>query len=177
MRKLILALAISGMITPAPGHAQAINMTRVTCGQYLAMAPDQARVFSAWMSGWFNQRRGHAWVNPAAFAENVGSVRQWCTSYPNETIMTGLERSMPQPGPMTGQERIDMSLFTCRQYLQSNPERREFIAGWMSGYFRAARDEPAFDVQRWSNNRVTVSTYCTKHRPETLMSAIQKNAR
>ena len=152
-------------------------MTAVTCGQYLAMGPDQARVFSAWMSGWFNQRRGYSWVNPAAFAENIGSVRQWCATYPYETIMTGLERSMPQPGPMTGQERIDMSLFTCRQYLQSNPERREFVAGSMSGFFLAARDLPLFDMQRWSDNRVTVSTYCTKHRPETLMSAIQKNAR
>ena len=64
MRKLILALAFSATITPVPGHAQAVNMTAVTCGQYLAMGPDQARVFSAWMSGWFNQRRGYAWVNP-----------------------------------------------------------------------------------------------------------------
>ena len=104
-------------------------MTAVTCGQYLAMGPDQARVFSAWMSGWFNQRRGYSWVNPAAFAENIGSVRQWCATYPYETIMTGLERSMPQPGPMTGQERIDMSLFTCRQYLQSIPSAASSLQG------------------------------------------------
>jgi hypothetical protein len=34
----------------------------VTCANYLAMSPNQAREFFAWMSGWFNQRFGHITV-------------------------------------------------------------------------------------------------------------------
>jgi HdeA/HdeB family len=177
MRKMILSLVFVATIAPGLSHAQTVDMNRVTCSDYLAMEPDQARVFAGWMSGWFNQRQGYVWVNPAAFAENVGSVRQWCTTYPRETIMSGLERSMPQPGPMTGQQRLDMSLLTCKQYLGSKDDRRELIASWMNGYFGSAMDKPVFDFRRLANTREVISNYCRKRGAETLMSAIQKTAR
>ena len=57
MRKLVFGLALATSLVPSAGHAQVtLDMTQVTCANYLAMSPSQARVFSAWMSGWFNQR-------------------------------------------------------------------------------------------------------------------------
>jgi HdeA/HdeB family protein len=57
MRKLTFGLAVAISILPSAGRAQVtLDMTQMTCANYLAMSPDQARVFSAWMSGWFNQR-------------------------------------------------------------------------------------------------------------------------
>jgi len=62
-----------------------------TCADYLAMPPDQSRTFSAWMSGYFNQKLGYAWVDLGAYARNIANMKQWCASYPNETVMTGLK--------------------------------------------------------------------------------------
>jgi hypothetical protein len=46
MRKLVFALAIATLILPGASHAQAtLDMTQVTCANYLAMSPDQARIF------------------------------------------------------------------------------------------------------------------------------------
>ena len=178
MRKLVFCLAIAAIIVPGTGHAQAtLDTTRITCADYLAMSPGQASIFSGWMSGWFNQRFGYVWVGLGDLARNVASVRQWCATYPRETVMAGLERSNPQPGPVEGQVRIDMSLITCKQYLSSDPQRQELIASWMSGYFRAAMNQPIFDFQRFANNRKIVGNYCKKRGGETLMSAIQKNVR
>ena len=178
MRKLLFCLAVAITVIPGSGHAQVtLDMTRLTCADYLAMPPDQGRVFSAWMSGWFNQKFGYVSVGLGDFARNVASVRQWCTTSPRETIMTALERSRPEPGPVSGQVKIDMSLITCRQYLSSDAERQEMIAHWMSGYFRASRSQPVFDFQRFANNKKAVGNYCKKRRDETLMSAIQKSAR
>jgi hypothetical protein len=178
VRKLVLSLAVATTIVPGSGHAQVtIDMTRVTCADYLAMPPDQTSIFSAWMSGWFNQKLGYISVGLGDFARNVASVKQWCTTSPRETIMSALERSKAQPGPPGGQVQIDMSLITCKQYLSSDPERQEMIASWMSGYFRAARNQPVVDFQRFSNNKKIVVNYCKKSGGETLMSAIQKNAR
>lgn len=178
MRKLILGLAVAMIVAPGSGQAQVtVDMTRVTCANYLAMAPDRARIFSAWMSGWFNQKFGYVTVGFNDFAKNVASVRQWCTGSPGETIMAGLERSIPQPGPVTGQVKVDMSLITCRQYLSSDAERREMIASWMSGYFRASKNRPIFDFQRFANNKRAVESHCRKFGGETVMSAIQKKAR
>jgi acid stress chaperone HdeB len=91
--------------------------------------------------------------------------------------MAALERSTPQPGPPRGQIKVDMSLITCKQYLSSDAERQEMIAYWMSGYFRASRNQPLFDFQRFANNKSAVGKYCKKHGAETVMSAIQKSAR
>jgi hypothetical protein len=178
MRKLLLFLAVAMTVAPGLGEAQVtIDMAQITCANYLDMPPGQARTFSAWMSGWSNYKFGYITVVFDDFARNVASVRQWCTSSPQETVMAALERSNPQPGPVGGQIKVDMSLITCKQYLSSDAERREMIAAWMSGYLRASRSQPIFDFQKFANNKKTVENYCKKRGDETLMSAIQKNAR
>jgi HdeA/HdeB family protein len=178
MRKLITVLALAAFVTPVPSQAQmTLDMTRITCADYLAMPPDRSQVFSAWMSGWFNHRFGYITVGFADFARNVASVKQWCTTNPQRTIMAALEQSPPQPAPPGGQIKVDMSLITCRQYVNSDAERQQMVAYWMSGYFRASRNEPVFDFQRFANNRRAVAKYCKSHGGETVMSAIQKSAR
>jgi acid stress chaperone HdeB len=178
MRKLILILAIAMTVAPGSGQAQmTIDMSRVTCANYLAMSPDQTSTFSAWMSGWFNHKWGYVWVGLNDFARNIASIKQFCTTSPQETVMAALERSIPQPAPVTGQIKIDMSLITCKQYLGSDAERKELIGAWMSGYFRASTNQSIFDFQRFAKNTRTVANYCKKHGGETVMSAIQKSAR
>ena len=82
------------MMVPATGRAQlAINMSLVTCPQYLAMPPAQSAIFSAWMSGWFNQKSGYTYVNLDAYARNVTNVQAWCAANPGELVMTGLQRA------------------------------------------------------------------------------------
>ena len=106
MRKLTFGLAVAISILPSAGRAQVtLEMTQMTCANYLAMSPDQARVFSAWMSGWFNQRWGYITVGFEDFARNVASVRQWCTGNPQATIMGALEHSIPQPGTPDGADQ------------------------------------------------------------------------
>ena len=56
-----LALATASL--PRLGHTQVtLEMTQVTCANNLAMLPDETRMFSAWMSDWFNQKVGYVWV-------------------------------------------------------------------------------------------------------------------
>ena len=178
MRKLILGLALAAVVTPAKSQAQmTLDMTRVTCADYLAMTPDHADHFSAWMSGWFSQRFGHVSVGMNDFARNIAAVKQWCGLNPQRTVMAALEQSPPQPGPPGGQVTIDMSLITCKQYLAGDTKAQEMIANWMGGYFRASKSQPVFDFKRSAGNRKAVSAYCRKNGAETLMSAIQKRAR
>jgi hypothetical protein len=87
-------LILAGVAAPATSQAQiAVDMSRLTCGQYLAMSPDQSRIYSAWMSGWFNQKMGTTWVNLEAYERNVENVKAWCGTNPNELVMTGLQRA------------------------------------------------------------------------------------
>jgi hypothetical protein len=178
MGKLPFVLAVAISILPGTGHAQEReDMTQVTCTNYLIMAPDMARTFSAWMSGWYNQKFGYTTVGVDDYDRNVANVREWCTGNPQATIMAALDRSVPQPGPPTGLIKIDMSLVTCKQYLASDTQRQDMIAYWMSGYVQASMNQPKFYFRQFATDKNIVTKYCKKHGNETLMSAIQNGAR
>jgi len=91
---LLISLSV---VSPTKSQAQyAINMSLVTCTQYLALPPERSRIFSAWMSGWFNQKTGYTYVNLEAYARNVENVKAWCAANPGELVMTGLQRATAQ---------------------------------------------------------------------------------
>jgi len=95
--KFVLGLAVAGAVASPAARAQVvIDMSRVTCADYLAMTPEQSRVFSAWMSGYFNQKTGYTWIDLGAYERNIANIKQWCASYPQEKVMTGLERATGQ---------------------------------------------------------------------------------
>jgi acid stress chaperone HdeB len=79
--------------------------------------------------------------------------------------------------PAKAQVVIDMSLITCKQFMDSDPDRKVLIASWMSGYFSASKNLNVLDFGYVERNRRVVGDYCKRRPGETLMSAIQKNAR
>lgn len=87
-----LILASAAMSTPVQAQVS-IDMARITCAQYLAMSPVDSAMFSAWMSGWFNHKKGYVFVDLNAYARNVSNVKSWCARNPAQTVMAGLERS------------------------------------------------------------------------------------
>jgi acid stress chaperone HdeB len=91
---LLFVLSSGTLVAPAMTLAQiAVNMSLLTCGQYLAMPPDQSKVYAAWMSGWFNQKMGYTYINLQAYERNVANVKAWCGTNPTELVMTGLQRA------------------------------------------------------------------------------------
>lgn len=94
MKKFALGIALAGALLPACAKAQVmIDMTRVTCADYLALPDEDSKIYSAWMSGWFNHKLGYTLVDLDAYARNVANVKQWCASNPKESVMAGLQRS------------------------------------------------------------------------------------
>ena len=94
MKKTLSALLFAAAMLPSAAQAQLmIDMNRLTCAQFVAMTPQQARIYSAWMSGWFNQKTGYAWVDLNAYERNFTNVRQFCATFPNDTVMAALQRA------------------------------------------------------------------------------------
>ena len=97
MKKLIFALATAGALAPSLSNAQVkIDMTRITCGELLAMPADDQADFGAFMGGWFAQKSGRTFIDLNLFRKNSASVKSWCASNPNESVMAGLQRAFEQ---------------------------------------------------------------------------------
>jgi hypothetical protein len=94
MTRSCILLGLAGLVLPAAANAQIMfDTARVTCADYLAMPPNEARLFSAFMSGWSNQKTGYMTVDLNMYAQNVANVRSWCATNPKETVMVGLQRA------------------------------------------------------------------------------------
>jgi acid stress chaperone HdeB len=78
--------------------------------------------------------------------------------------------------PARAQVVLDLTLITCAQYMGQDKDNQDVIAAWMSGYFNAAKNQSVLNLTRFDRNRKAVEKYCKSHKPETLMSAIQRNA-
>ncbi len=187
MRKqhVLKLLCFLGLAAALPSVARAqvtINMSRVTCADYLAMAPEQSDVFGAWVGGFFNQKTGYTWIDVGAQRRNVASVRAWCATYPAEFVMTGLARATGtaafQGDPNKAAVRVDMSSITCRQFMDYSYDKQVMIGAWMSGYYNASVGRQDLDIARYQANSKRVSNYCKmmKNRNDSLMNAIQRVA-
>jgi len=92
--KTLIAMVFAAVTLPSVAQAQlVIDMNRLTCAQFFEMSPQQARIYSAWMSGFFNQRTGYSWVDFGGYERNFANVRAWCATSPNDTVMAGLQRA------------------------------------------------------------------------------------
>jgi len=78
--------------------------------------------------------------------------------------------------PVKAQVVLDLTMITCGQYIEQDRDKQDVLAAWMGGYFNAARNQSMVDLARFERNRKAVEKYCKTHKPETLMSGIQRNA-
>jgi hypothetical protein len=95
MKKLILAVALAGALVPSLSQAQTmqIDVTKITCGEVLAMPADLQSDLAAFLSGYFAQKSGRTFIDAELFQKNVASVMDWCAANKSEAVFAGLERA------------------------------------------------------------------------------------
>ena len=90
LRLISAAFAIS--LLPVTANAQVtIDMSALTCDQYLAMSPSMSRDFSAWMSGWYSYQTRRRFVDVLAHQKNIDSLKSWCEFRPQASVMSALQ--------------------------------------------------------------------------------------
>jgi hypothetical protein len=77
--------------------------------------------------------------------------------------------------PSIAQISVDMNQITCGGWLGYNPEQRDFIRFWMSGYYNAAANSNVLNYDRFQNNSAKITAYCKKNRSKTLPTAIKNS--
>ena len=101
MRRFAFGLTVAAALMSSAAQAQGknegkserkVDMARITCAEYLAMSPRDDAIFSAWMSGWFNQKKGYATLDLDVYKRNVSSVKAWCADNPTQSVMASIER-------------------------------------------------------------------------------------
>ena len=97
MKKRLVVLALASLSLPALAQAQVkIDMSKITCGEVLAMPPGDQADFGAFVSGWFAQKAGRTFIDLGLFRKNTVSVMSWCKFNPSDSVMAAVERAVGQ---------------------------------------------------------------------------------
>ncbi|MBX9844042.1 MAG: HdeA family protein [Xanthobacteraceae bacterium] len=79
---------------PSPAGAQVkIDMSLITCKQYLAGDAKAQQMISYWMSGYFRASKGQPVFDFQRFANNKRAVASYCKKRGGETLMSAIQKS------------------------------------------------------------------------------------
>jgi acid stress chaperone HdeB len=65
---------------------------------------------------------------------------------------------------------IDLSTWTCKQFLSASEQEVALILVWLDGYYRGDED-PVINTAQLANNRTKLEAYCKGHPETTLITA------
>jgi acid stress chaperone HdeB len=86
------AMFIPGVAVPAKAQV-VVEMSRITCGQFIDYSFDRQEVIGAWMSGFFNASQDRKILDITRYQENSKRVSDYCKKHRKEPLMSAIQRS------------------------------------------------------------------------------------
>jgi acid stress chaperone HdeB len=71
-------------------------------------------------------------------------------------------------------EGIDLSAWTCKQFMSASKEDVGIILAWLDGYYKEEDQPPVIDTDQLVAKAKNLGQYCTTHPDEDLISATDK---
>ena len=88
----VVAVALLTANSYSPVKAQVIlEMSALTCHNYLEAPPERQNLMAAWMSGYFNAARNMPTVDFGRYATNKRLVAEHCRAHRDENLMRAIE--------------------------------------------------------------------------------------
>jgi acid stress chaperone HdeB len=92
--KAIAIATLLAALSAGPAGAQLIvDMSLITCDQFLKSEPERKDVLAAWMGGYFSATKNLSTIDARYFARNTSKVSSYCNKARNETLMSAIQRN------------------------------------------------------------------------------------
>jgi acid stress chaperone HdeB len=69
---------------------------------------------------------------------------------------------------------IDLSTWTCKQFLSANKDDIGVMLAWLDGYYKDEDDPPVINTTQFVANAKKLSEYCSAHPDSGLITATDK---
>jgi acid stress chaperone HdeB len=69
---------------------------------------------------------------------------------------------------------IDLSTWTCQQFVTANKDDIGVILAWLDGYYKDEDDPPVIDTTKFVDNAKKLGEYCAAHPDIGLITATDK---
>ena len=82
MKPSLYAIAAISLLTACPAHAQlTVDMSKVTCKQFVTYEITDARSLSIWLSGYFNAQQSNMVVDVSKFRDRSNALKEFCLTH------------------------------------------------------------------------------------------------
>jgi acid stress chaperone HdeB len=91
----ILCVVISSSFASWAARAQeTIDVSKITCDQYLGNRVADPDKIAMWLSGYYNTKRDNTIVEVQEFEQNVTKLEEYCRHHRQTRVMQGVEESL-----------------------------------------------------------------------------------
>lgn len=71
-------------------------------------------------------------------------------------------------------QKLDLTVMTCKQFIESSTEHIGLILMWLSGFYTDEDDPPIVDIDKMKEDAGKISAYCAKNPTSGLMAAVEE---
>jgi acid stress chaperone HdeB len=87
-----LLLAAGLVLSSAPAHAVVLDLSTMTCKQFLESGDDGIKMVLTWMDGWYKGDSDEAIIDTDVFVNNAKKFGAFCGPNPNISIVNAAEK-------------------------------------------------------------------------------------
>jgi acid stress chaperone HdeB len=80
------------MLSSAPAHAVVLDLSTMTCKQFIEGGPDEIKMVLTWMDGWYKGDSDEAIIDTDVFVENAKKFGSFCGKNPTISIVNAAEK-------------------------------------------------------------------------------------
>jgi acid stress chaperone HdeB len=78
-------------LSSAPAHAAKLDLSTMTCKQFLESGDDTINLVLTWMDGWYKGDEDNAIIDTDVFVENAKQFGTYCRKNPAVSIVTAAD--------------------------------------------------------------------------------------
>jgi len=90
--KLAIILSAATFMVCSTAHAETIDLSTLSCKQFLESGDDGIKMVLTWMDGWYKGDSDEAIIDTNVFVENAKKFGAFCATNPNISIVNAAEK-------------------------------------------------------------------------------------
>jgi acid stress chaperone HdeB len=92
MRTFILIVACGLALGLAPARAEKIDLSTMTCKQFLAADKDAITLILTWLDAYYKEEDDPPVINTEKFTRNAGKLAGYCATNPTIGLITATDK-------------------------------------------------------------------------------------
>ena len=94
----VAALTLSSSLSSTPANAVVLDLSTMTCKQFLEGGDDEIKMVLTWMDGWYKGDSDEAIIDTDVFVENAKKFGTYCGKNPSMSIVNAAESILGKSG-------------------------------------------------------------------------------